>query len=289
MYTLTALSQGGGDTTPPTITSRTPASGATITSGTTNIDVTFSEAVSGVDVTDLVLTGSGAAAAVKSGPTNLGGNTWRFGVSNLQNGTVNVSLAPEANDIEDGAGNDLASSSWSYTVSIAAVNLPPVLSAIGDRTISSQNGVVSLSASDPNGDPLSYSATAQSIEYHLDQTLGLTTPGGNEFLNWGGRNEKWIAAASVWYYITPDGKFYRWLNGNMANDPVVEQLSPAVYANTALLHSAQPNNAPAVLSVNGSTLSINPHDTYSGRLVVTATVSDGHGGTDSETFFVTVL
>ena len=36
-------------------------------------------------------------AAVKSAPFNIGGNTWRFAVSNLQNGTVNVSLAPDAN------------------------------------------------------------------------------------------------------------------------------------------------------------------------------------------------
>ena len=79
-----------------------------MSSSSTNIDVTFSEAVSGVDINDLVLTGTGAAAAVKSTPTNIGGNTWRFAVSNLQNGTVNVSLAPDANDIEDAAGNDLA-------------------------------------------------------------------------------------------------------------------------------------------------------------------------------------
>ena len=50
-----------------------------------------------------------------------------------------------------------------------------------------QNGVVTLSASDPNGDSLTYSATAQSIEYHLDQTLGLSSSGGNEYFNWGGR------------------------------------------------------------------------------------------------------
>ena len=92
---------------PPTITIRTPANGGTVSSSSANIDVTFSEAVSGVDINDLVLTGTGAAAAVKSTPTNIGGNTWRFAVSNLQNGTVNVSLAPDANDIEDAAGNDL--------------------------------------------------------------------------------------------------------------------------------------------------------------------------------------
>ena len=124
---------GGGDTTAPTITNRTPANGGTVSSSSTNIDVTFSEAVSGVDINDLVLTGTGAAAAVKSTPTNIGGNTWRFAVSNLQNGTVNVSLAPDANDIEDAAGNDLAAASWSFTVSITSSNQPPVLATISDR------------------------------------------------------------------------------------------------------------------------------------------------------------
>ena len=170
--TVLAAVAVAGDTTAPTITGRTPANGGTVSSSSTNIDVTFSEAVSGVDINDLVLTGTGAAAAVKSTPTNIGGNTWRFAVSNLQNGTVNVSLAPDANDIEDAAGNDLAPASWSFTVSITSSNQPPVLAAINDVTINSgtQNGVVTLSASDPNGDSLTYSATAQSIEYHLDQT-----------------------------------------------------------------------------------------------------------------------
>jgi hypothetical protein len=150
--------------------------------------------------------------------------------------------------------------------------------------------VVTLSATDPNGDSLTYSASAQSIEYHLDQTLGLTSVGGDEYFNWGGRNEKWFAGLNgEWYYITPDGRLYHWLGGSLAVDPMIEQLSTADYANTALLHNAQPNTAPAVLSISGNTLTINPADTYRGRLVVTATVNDGRGGSDSETFFVTVL
>jgi hypothetical protein len=283
---------GGGDTTAPTITGRTPESGSTVSGASTNIDVTFSEVVSGVDVTDLVLSGIGAAAAVKSGPVHLGNNTWRFTVSNLQNGPVSVSLAPDAGDIEDAAGNDVASVNWSFIVSIATVNHPPVLATIGDRTIASatQNGVITLSASDPNGDALTYSATGQSIEYYLDQTLGLTSSGGSEYLNWGGRGEKWLNSISgTWYYITPEGKLYRWLGGSLANDPLVEQLSAADYANTALVHNAAVNSPPATLSVRGNTLTINPTDTFRGRFVITVTVSDNRGGTDRETLFITIL
>jgi hypothetical protein len=43
------------------------------------------------------------------------------------------------------------------------------------------------------------------------------------------------------------------------------------------------------LSISGSTLTINPNDKFSGRFLVTVTVNDGRGGSDSETFFVTVL
>jgi hypothetical protein len=282
----------GGDTTAPTITGRTPAAGSTVSATTTNIDVTFSEAVNGVDATDLLLSGAGATTAVKSAPVNIGNNTWRFVVSNLQSGPVNVSLAPDAGDIEDAAGNDLLPVSWSFDVSIAVANQPPVLATIGDRTITSatQNGVVTLSASDPNGDALTYTVTGQSIEYHLDQTLGLASSGGNEYFNWGGRGEKWFTGVGgTWYYITPDGKLYRWLGGSLAIDPLVEQLSTADYANTALVHNASVSNLPAVLSVSGSTLTINPTNGFRGRFIVTVHVSDGRGGSDSEEFFVTAL
>jgi|GEM_PF-3037860 len=119
LYIDIASTSGSTDTTPPTVTSKTPAASATVTSSSTNVDVTFSEAVKGVDVTDLVLTGTGAAGAVKSAPINVGGNTWRFGLSGLTNGAVNVSLAPDANDIEDLAGNDLAKLTWAFNVAIS--------------------------------------------------------------------------------------------------------------------------------------------------------------------------
>jgi hypothetical protein len=279
------------DTTPPTVTSRAPATGAAISATSTYIDVTFSEPVNGVDVTDLVLSGSGAANAVKSAPTNIGGNTWRFAVTNLQNGPVNVSLAPDANDIEDAVGNDLAPTSWSFAVNIPTTQTPPVLSFIGDQTIPvSQDKLdLNLLASDVNNDPLTFTAVAQSVEYQIDQRLGLNSTGGNEYRNWGGRNEKWLTdRTNTWYYITPDGKLYRWLGGSLVNDLLIEQVSAAAYTNTALLYNAQPNNAPASLAFNGSRLTINPYDGYRGKFYVTATVSDGRGGAASQQFTVNV-
>jgi len=283
----------GVDTTPPTVTNRTPAPASTITSSSTNIDITFSETVTGVDATDLVLTGSGATSAVKGVPTNIGGNTWRFPVSGLTTGVVNVSLAPDANDIEDISGNDLAPLSWSFNVSISVANQPPVLSPIADQTMpTTQNTLVlSLSATDPNvGDVLTFSASGQSQAYVLDQSLGLGFSGGIEFLNFGGLNEKWFTTpGGTWYYITPTGLLYLWLGGaSLLGDPLVATLDSTYWTNTALLYNAQVNNPPATFSIVGSTLTIDPNNGFVGVFYVTVVVSDGHGGTDSKQFKVTV-
>ncbi len=52
---------------------------------------------------------------------------------------------------------------------------------------------------------MTYSATAQSLAYYLDQSLGLN-PVAGEYFNWGGLNEKWMTGSGgSWYYITPSG------------------------------------------------------------------------------------
>ena len=107
------------DTTRPTVSAVVPAGGASITSTSTNVNVTFSETVQGVDATDLVLSGAAAAAASVGAPTLQSGNTWRFPITGLANGPLNLSLAPDANDIEDLAGNDLVPAAWNYTVAVA--------------------------------------------------------------------------------------------------------------------------------------------------------------------------
>ncbi len=178
------------------------------------------------------------------------------------------------------------------TTTTPTIQSPPVLSPIAHHTLPASQDVlqIPLLASDANNDPLTFIALAQSVEYHVDQTLGLNSTGGNEYLNWGGRNEKWLTAASsnTWHYITPDGKLYRWLGGSLTGDPLVEQLSTAAYVNTALLYNAQSNSAPATVTIQGSTLSINPDDSFRGKFYVSVTVSDGRGGTDSKQFAVTV-
>lgn len=277
------------DMTAPTITNRSPAPASTLTGSTMNLDVTFSEPVVGVDATDLVLTGSSSVGAIKGTPINVSGNLWRFPVSGLVNGTLNVSLAPDANDIEDAAGNDLALSSWSYSVSLSLAPLPPVLNPIPNQVLANGqiNAVVNLVAIDPNNDPLTFTASAESLERYLDQTLDLRKA-SNEFLNWGGLNEKWMLGNGGWYYILPNGKLYQWLGGSVYNATLIDQVTPTAYVNPALLYDAAVNNANATLSVVGNVLTVDPQDSFVGKIFVTARVSDGNGGSDMKSFFVSV-
>jgi hypothetical protein len=108
----------------PFVANLDPPDQASIPTTPFNLDVTFSETVSGVDASDLVL--SGAAGGTVGTPTELANNTWRFPISNLTDGVLRLSLAPDMDDIEDVVGNDLANTQWAYAVG-TAVNEPPTL------------------------------------------------------------------------------------------------------------------------------------------------------------------
>jgi len=112
----------------PTVISVSPVDTATVETEDVNVDVNFSEAVTGVDASDLVLTGSASGGAVVETPVDQSGNVWRFPVKGLGNGILNLSLAPDAGDITDLAENDLTEETWSYTVDIPEVDtIPPTV------------------------------------------------------------------------------------------------------------------------------------------------------------------
>jgi len=108
------------DTQSPELTGKTPDN-VTADIASLNIDVIFSEPVFGVDASDLLLSGDGAVGASVGTPADQGGNVWRFPVAGLTDGVVNVSLALDADDIEDVAGNDLAPVTWSFNVDLDVV------------------------------------------------------------------------------------------------------------------------------------------------------------------------
>ena len=89
---------------------------------------------------------------------------------------------------------------------------------------------ISLTATDPNvGDVLTFSGTAEGAEFHLDQTLGLNFT-GDFSENVAGLGEKWLLAEDgrTWYYIEPNGDFWRWLGGSFRNRELVAALSGGI-------------------------------------------------------------
>jgi methionine-rich copper-binding protein CopC len=109
---------GQADTTPPTVTARTPSNNATSVSRTANITVTFSEAVTGVSTATFSLknatTGATVAAVVtRNGTTNqwiLNPNTTLASRTRFT-----VTLTGGAGAIRDAADNPLANISWTFT------------------------------------------------------------------------------------------------------------------------------------------------------------------------------
>lgn len=84
----------------------------------------FNEAVQGVDVNDLLLSGSASKSASKTtavdSVTFLNPTTVQFVVSDVQVGTLNYTLAPNAGDIQDLQGNNLSTQTGSFAVVAAS-------------------------------------------------------------------------------------------------------------------------------------------------------------------------
>lgn len=82
-------------------------------------------------------------------------------------------------------------------------------------------------------------------ELNRDLELEFT---GNDFLNWGSRGERWLFGAGQWYFITPDGNFFRWDGSprTALTGDLVESLAPEIHRDLARLYDApppQPNRA----------------------------------------------
>lgn len=91
------------------------------------------------------------------------------------------------------------------------------------------------------------------LAYSLDQQFNLTAS-LNDFLNWGGLNERWLWGSGEWYYITPEGSLFRW-NGSPRTDlsgTHVADLSQEYYTNLSLLTQAQPAEFSTITVTEGS-------------------------------------
>ncbi len=194
--------------------------------------------------------------------------------------------------------------SGTYSLNVQIDNSAPVLAAIGDRTMSHTETTlaVPISASDADGDPLSYSAQALSVDplarqaYELDQEFGLYQWGGSFWTDLRGENESYFAGyhngAGNAYFILPDGDLYRW-NGSIAASTHVATISAEYYAAPFLLCEAQPPEYTPIdggnvqLSISGGELTIARAADFVENFVVQVNVSDGVAA-DSEAFSVSV-
>jgi hypothetical protein len=198
--------------------------------------------------------------------------------------------------VEVSASDGLSTARQSFLVSVT--NDPPVLAAVADQRIASQQDAiaVSLSATDTDGDPLVYSAQVLSIDpvaqraYELDRQLGLRF-GGSYRTNLRRCGEKYMAGnGGRTYFILPNGELHLF-KSTIRRSPLVATLSRAYYDNPALVHDARPpglipSNV-ATVTVAGSELVIDPRAGFVGSFTVRATASDGIA-TASQSFQVVV-
>jgi hypothetical protein len=187
------------------------------------------------------------------------------------------------------ASDGQLSDSKSFNVVVTSTNTPPVLSPIPDQTIPSGQQVlnVSLSASDPDGDPLSFLVTAQSTAYVLTQQTGTLTY-FNVWDNYGGRGEKWLQAnGGQWYFILANGELYQWDGGSGATGTLLGNVGASYWTDPTRLVNPPANQPHATFSISGNTLTITRDLAWISGMVVTVTVSDGTF-TDSKTFKVIV-
>lgn len=259
-------------------------------------------------------TGAGTVSLTLSVPAGINNLDSRLELRNLAGTTILASAAPSssfgatltatvpAGDYvvyvaSQGNYGDVGQYTLTGVVVAAAtppppsVNRPPVLSPIPSTTIPSTQDILTLplAATDPDGDPITYTVRGSALAIVLDQNLGLYSTGDYEF-NKGGRNEKWMNGASGYrYFLLPSGELYRWDGQPGANGTQKWTPGSGYYANPALLHDSQSSRVGATFSVSGSTATVNREDGFASSLVVIVTATDGRGGQSTQVVTITVV
>jgi hypothetical protein len=168
-------------------------------------------------------------------------------------------------------------------------DLGPVLAPIADRSISAgSRATVTLSATDSDGDPITYGGSVESQAHQLKTTYSFFST-GNLWFNWGGKNEKWFQGKvsgpnQGWYFILPSGAVDSWDGSSTATGSLIATLETAYYTDPSRLYNATQGGS---TSVSGNVLTVTPDAGFVGKLYVTATASDGKFS-DSKPFTITV-
>lgn len=160
----------------PTVTAKSPLPNSFVSSNMT-VDVTFSEPVQDVDMTDLVPSGSAATNARVVSATSAGGSTWRFEIRGLATGLLNLTLAGHTGDIRDFTGNDIPAVTWRYWADL----VPPGtnwFSQVDAGLTPLHDGCLAWGDYDADGDLdllLSGTGNGDTTVVHRNQGLGVFT------------------------------------------------------------------------------------------------------------------
>ncbi len=75
----------------------------------------------------------------------------------------------------------------------------------------------------------------------LDRDLGLHVENQDAWLNWGGRNEKWLMSRidNKWYFLLPNGELHGWDLSNTANGELIATLDSSFYDDLRRLTDAR--------------------------------------------------
>ncbi|WP_186435947.1 tandem-95 repeat protein [Thalassolituus sp. C2-1] len=261
---------------------------STVTAKTLNEDTTLNVTLSATDADGDSLTYSITSATAELG-ASISGTTLTIAPQANYNGTGSITV-----QVSDGVLTD----STSFNVSVGVINDAPVLTAITAKTLNEDSTLnVTVSATDADGDSLTYSITSATAE--LGASISGTTLTIAPQANYSG-------AGSITVQVS-DGALSDSTSFNVTVDPVND--APVISAITAktlnedstlnvtvsatdadgdsLTYSITSATAELGASISGATLTIAPQADYNGAGSITVQVSDGML-TDSTSVNVTV-
>ena len=257
-----------------TVGSRTISEGSAL-----NINLSASDA----DGNNLTYSVSGNPSG-----SSLSGNTFSWTPTSTQSGSYTVTFT-----VDDGVGS---SDSETITISVTDKNLSPVLSAIGDQTVSEGNALnLTLSASDPDGDSVTYSVSGNASGSSLSGSNFNWTPtldqSGTYAITFTA-NDSNGGSDSETIHITVTNTNQPPILTLIGDQTVLEgsalnlTLSATDEDGDNLTYSI--SNTPSGSSLSGNTFSWTPTNAQSGSYTVTFAVDDGVGNSDSETITIMV-
>lgn len=166
--TLTRVNGNSQDSTPPTVTSSTPANGQTVGTIPQDVSVVFSELIAGAPLSAISLSGAGTptvtgANFVDTG-TGVNGRTLRIQVAGLLvNSSYTLTLNPAGQPgLIDLAGNPLATATITFSTGASSGNQPPAAIPQSYTVVQGTSISIVLTGSDPEGGALTYQVVAGS-------------------------------------------------------------------------------------------------------------------------------